>query len=225
MQERLAAEERRYKHWELSGRPEGPFGHMSPLQDRKSGDERPLKTAWFIRHGDNMPGVDEGLTEKGQKEAKQLVKAHMHGESVEVILVSPMMRAMHTAVVAFGPTANFVLDIRLKETTGMFDATVARRLLTDLKAHGMLEQYEAMYDKAYKGYPPSDQYWMADQEDYEGQNAQTFMSDLANRTETKIAMVGHCFTSMLMFGGACPYHTHTRKLELHSDGWQRLELD
>lgn len=91
----------------------------------------PTKTIYLIRHGQSqgqvakLNGIDRqkdprlrdcGLTRKGEGEAAHIPKLLSSEvfESIQLVLSSPLTRALHTSLIAF-PTKNIVVNFDLRE--------------------------------------------------------------------------------------------------------------
>jgi len=131
------------------------------------------KVVVFMRHGaagcDAMGvGRDPSLTALGKEQVGERmldpnllrVLSQKRKEQAQVILVSPLARAMHTALLAFSsrlPKVKWELDPNLAELGGVgaILPTNGQMLLRSFNATGLLEQYRAVAGSLADFQPPS----------------------------------------------------------------------
>jgi len=130
----------------------------APMEGNEPDPQLPAKRIFFVRHGEgehNLGGhassgyliADAVLTAAGQVQCRSICSA-LSSPPPQLVVVSPLRRTMHTAMLAFGNTAPFLLLPSIMET-GLMPCdcpqpAAGAAMLEEVGWPGLARQYAAL---------------------------------------------------------------------------------
>jgi broad specificity phosphatase PhoE len=172
-----------------------PAGSHNAAVAAKGGDEEEYK---------NWAWVDSRLTEVGHEQSRAL-RPVFERIPIEVVLVSPLSRAVQTALNGIPEGPKFVAKDVIRERIGTHPCD-QRRSVSELKADFPTVDFSLLPSER-------DDVWTEVREPWEGvvARAESFLEELASRPEQSIAVVTHNdFLTALMFDSKLLADEHVR---------------